>query len=336
MTVQSLKPRFPLSELNKMLLFTAFALTAPAIVIVHAGQADTTSLKSQEALTAEFERDYAQIQSYGNQRNLTLENFEKLAAKLDEKWRMQDKKRYSSILGVICRIVSSVNFDDKKQYLLAKEYGFKALQQLADLDDVAISREASLVLCLPHLYQMQEALQVTSVNVISTTDQWPKGTWVEFRQEKSRHLIHTLGRLDKEIDKDYNPADTANRWRMSLAPQVPEGYNYVPKKGELLMPGMRVADVDDPVIREAYRIAVERNNAKAKKETEQKELRDVERWFPMVAEKFLIEMYSNSPQDMEELEKLLRDSDVSLERKNELLSSIREELGKQETSAKSN
>jgi hypothetical protein len=117
------------------------------------------------------------------------------------------------------------------------------------------------------------------------------------RREFARRWLAVLGRLQRELDPGFDPAD------------VP--LLNVPVPGGDLPPGVAEEDVDDPVVRQRYAQAVAANRAHAERYAGQVEVRRLLSRYRPSAQRFLVASYAQDPDRAAELDELLAEHGVA-------------------------
>lgn len=132
---------------------------------------------------------------------------------------------------------------------------------------------------------------------------------IQERRERVKLWLHALHRLKTEKDEDFDPNDL---------PVL----NVTPPKGiRVRIAGMSPEAIEDPKLRAEYEKAIAANAKKADYRTKQFLLRQNESSIVKDAVKYISEMYSQPPANLQELDKLLNDYNIS--------ESLREEISNQ-------
>jgi hypothetical protein len=201
---------------------------------------------------------------------------------------------------IICNIFSSHDFaaiDTSRQKTLARKYAKLALQSATNL---SLHDEIGFVLCI------SSAQGDTVDQIRSEHEQWSK-----LREEDTRLWLHAWQRLIDEIDVKFDFRQT-----YQMYPDPPLG----------MVPGVAPEAVKDPKLRAQYEAAIETNKQKAEKFVRQSELRDLDKYFSLLAENHLIAMYSTPPYNTGELKHYLDLYIVDKERKTKILKAVEEAI----------
>jgi hypothetical protein len=117
------------------------------------------------------------------------------------------------------------------------------------------------------------------------------------RREFARRWLAVLGRLEREIDPKFDPAD------------VP--LLNVPVPDSDLPPGVAEEHVQAPALRQRYAQAVAQNRAHAEQYAGQVEVRGLLSRYQPVAQRFLVASYARDPDRTKELDELLAEHAVA-------------------------
>jgi hypothetical protein len=117
------------------------------------------------------------------------------------------------------------------------------------------------------------------------------------RRGVARRWLSVLGRLEREIDPTFDPAD------------VP--LLNVPVPGDGLPPGVAEEHVQDPALRQRYARAVSENRAHAARYAGQVEVRELLSRYRPVAQRFLVASYGQDPDRTKELDELLAEHAIA-------------------------
>ncbi len=204
-----------------------------------------------------------------------LKEYETLADEVQKRWSQKSREYNARLMLELCRTLSSVDFKDDRRHDVARKY---ALSVLDRPEGVSLETELKLT---GHV--------MTAMGIPTA----PKGDEFARRREKDVEIrLHAWERLTDAIDPKWDPND------------VPL-LNVVPPAASGLPSGIAPEDVKDPKLRAEYEAAIEKNRQKAQEYNEQYRLRSWLKEFPPRAEQYIIQAYSKSPYNIEELTGLL-------------------------------
>jgi hypothetical protein len=130
----------------------------------------------------ESRQDCARIQALGEA--LDIEGLEKLSPELEKKWFSKDKTYYGYMMLHICGTFTSWDFNNNRQYELARQYALLALDKSQGLDEdnrIPIEVEFRLL-----MYVRQGAL--SSAKYLQILAQ--KDDWANQRSKESKFYFH--------------------------------------------------------------------------------------------------------------------------------------------------
>ncbi len=202
------------------------------------------SANRDEALrveTEEYSRDcdtiVSRLKSLKAGRTNDLVAYEDFANGIQNKWKSKGKENYARLMLGIAGPLSSRQFNDRRQYELARIY---ALSALAEPNQISLEVELELV---GHVM----------TNMVGA----PVGdTWTQQRKRDIEVRLHAWKRLTDTIDPNWNANDVPFI-NVTLPPGV-EG-----------LAGMAPEGIKDLTQRTQYEEAIKRNTQKAKNYHEQ-------------------------------------------------------------------
>lgn len=231
---------------------------------------------SSETHQADFQREMQLITLYSSARDFVA--ISNLAAEIQTR---PAKNRYfrSLLLGEICKALASYDFQDSRQYILSVELAKDVLKD-ADRLPVVLHYEMVARLQSPLGYKLGLA---------------PISAWERDRKERAEELARLWSRIDNSIDRSFDFRDPKN---------VPIGNVPVPGSGYL--PGTLPKNIKEKEIRSQYLAAIEANNKKAGIYNDQVVLHRLESKFSEFAETYILNLYSEGPPSLVEVDDLFR------------------------------
>ena len=121
-----------------------------------------------------------------------LSGVEGLAIKIENDWYVKSKFGYAQLMLVVCNALERLDFGDKRQYEFKKQYAEAVLKKLEGYE-VPIRIELELV---SHTKKNIEHIK----NASQDTD------WSQQRNKLAKFHFLVWGRLDKLIDKNWDPS----------------------------------------------------------------------------------------------------------------------------------
>jgi len=206
----------------------------------------------------------------------SLEEYEKFADEIQARWSQKSKEYSARLMLEVCRTLSSGNFKDDRRHDLARKYALSVLDK---------PERPSLEMELELTGHVMTAMGIPAA---------PKGE--EFAQRRKKDVeirLHAWKRLMDSIDPNWDPNEVL------LSP------NAVGVELGLPNSGMSPENVKDSRLRAEYMAALEKNRQAIERHTQQRRLHDWLKRFPPRAERYIIQAYSKSPHNIEELTGLL-------------------------------
>lgn len=267
--------------MNKRLKWTQLMRSAVCVsgcVVLLAGHAYQASAQDSEAERKQFGMDLDEIRSISNRKNLSDYDaeFDKQAAAVERKWAKKNKKIRAELMLELCNQISSGQYGKTRAHGLARKYALAALE---DPESIPVETELNLV-----------------GHVDSNTTQQSEMTNEERgsrRRVEAKAKLHAWKRLHESIDPSWDPED-----RPSLNVPLPAGANF-PR-------GVAPEAIKDPKLRAEYEAAIEKNQVKARRYSEQHRLRNLRMSHEKRIERYLINAYSKPPLNVGELDELLK------------------------------
>jgi Txe/YoeB family toxin of Txe-Axe toxin-antitoxin module len=292
------KGRYTMTPKRTIFCFGVIMLCLPPTNI-----SSRENLKASETEEQEYKQDMARIKAL--EKSFTpgptndLENYEKLADGIQDKWSRRNKKNYARLMLKICGPLSSGAFKDDRRYELARKY---ALSVLEKPEEISIEMELELT---GHV--------VTSMYTANA----PKGEDFAQRRKKDVEMrLHAWKRLIDAIDPNWDPNEEILSPNAVGAAMGFEG-SVTPES------------INDPKLRAKYEAAIEENRLKAERYNEQYRLHDWSKRFPKRAEGYIARAYSKPPFNLEELKQYLAKYIVDENTKARILNAVTKNMEEQ-------
>ncbi|MGI9105883.1 MAG: hypothetical protein ACR2G4_06505 [Pyrinomonadaceae bacterium] len=247
--------------------------------------------QQDEYLNGEFKIDQKRIEVFRFAKD--FDGLIKLGDELEQKWNQLDASRYARLMLNVCQATMGADYMDDRQYTIGRKYVRLALKKA---DEIPVETETELVL---NLGGDAERLQGRA--------QHGEGEWSVARSERAALWFHAWRRLDAEIDRSF---DVNNRPLLNIP--APRG----------LPIGIAPEAVKNPNLRAEYAEARAANARRAQTYTRQFQLHQLEELFSPKAEKYLVEMYSSAPFNLEELKGRLDSSIKSDDGKKRIIDEV--------------
>ena len=253
-----------------------------------------TEAEGLDKIRKEYFQDLSRVRELRREKN--LEGLDKLACELEKKWFAKNKENYGYMLLEICGAFGSSGFKTDIKYDLGRKYAMLALEKSAKLKEknqIPIEVEFSLLGHLQSIFKLKEAAK---------SKDWPNK-----RNAMAKLYFHAWHRLEKTIDKNWDPNDAS-----LVPPRPPAGVD----RG---WSGMSPQAIKDPNLRTEYEEALEEHRHKKILHSKQRCLRELKKWDLPYLQKDLLRLYSGPLFDskkleivalQEDLEKLIEDKEV--------------------------
>lgn len=228
-----------------------------------------------------------------------LKGYEKFADAIQNKWNKKNKEYYARLMLEICGPLSSGDFKGNRPRTLARKY---ALSVLETPDAVPLTLELELT---------------GHVMTLMCTPYAPKGEDFAQRRKKDVQIrLHAWKRLIDAIDPNWDPNEVL--WSPNAVGAA------------MGFPGtVAPASIKDPKLCAEYEAAMERNNQKIERYTEQSRLHKWLKRFPRHAEPYIIRAYSKLPFDLDELGQYLNNYIADEKTKDKILDAVKKNMEKQ-------
>jgi len=230
----------------------------------------------------ESRQDSARIQALAEA--LDLQGLEKLAPELEKKWFAKDKTYYGYMMLHVCGTFASCDFNNNRQYELARQYALLALAKSQGPDKAdRIPIEVEFLL----LMSVREGA-LSSDKYLQSLAQ--KDDWANERSKESKFYLQAWARLESSIDPNWDPNNSPGAF-----PLPPAG---VGRYGS----GMSPEDIEDPNLRAEYKAALNEYWQKIALYQGQRSLRQVKKENLPALQKRLLMLYSGPAFDSKNLE----------------------------------
>lgn len=211
----------------------------------------------------------------------------------------QARQQYFLTTLNICNILVSNNLGNSNLQLeLAHEYSMSALRQA---DAMPLVTEIGLVKCLAD-------------NIEYTTKKVKGDDWEQLRKSRYTVWLHAWSRLINSVDMriDINQ-------RLPMNPPLPPGVN--------LPEGVTPEAIKDPKLRAQYEESIQKHHEQANSLLEQRQTRKLLESFSPLAERYLIEVYSLPPYNIDELQQLLDHSEIAIDVRERIVGGVAKKMG---------
>ena len=221
-----------------------------------------------------------------------IKEYEKFADEIQSKWSRRNKEHKARLMLEVCKPLSSGYFKDDRRYDLARKYALSALETP---DEIPLTLELELI---GHTITLMIGPKV------------PKGRmWEQLRRKDVQIRLHAWKRLIDAIDPNWDPNE------ILLSPNIVGAAMGLPS-------GVAPEGVKDPKLRAEYEAALERNQQKIKRYSEQNRLHKWLKRLPRHAEPYIIRAYSKPPFNNEELKRYLDKYIADKETRDRILAAV--------------
>lgn len=245
-----------------------------------------------------YEQQMTRVQEVNN--SLTkksandLEQYEKFATEILNKWRDGTSEQYALLTEALCKPLSAGMFSDVRQYQIARDWALEALaldDQIPVLVELDLVQHVSLLRSQPKLMAQEEVKKQ--------------------RLQDAEAWLHAWSRFTSTLDPTWDPNE-----QISIYPEPPPGvlHNYIS--------GASPDSITDPVLRAQYEIALKERQQEIQERTVQYMLRHRLKDFPQKVERYLISLYSQPPSDPTELKELLDRYDIDAATSSRILKAV--------------
>ncbi len=257
---------------------------------------------SSQAEKQEYKQDMARIKalrkSFKPGLVNDLEQYEKFADEIRNKWRDRNKEYNARLILEICGPLSSGTFEDDRRHDVARKY---ALSVLEKPKEISVEMELKLT---GHV--------MTSIY----TPNSPKGEDLAQRRKKDVQIrLHAWKRLHDAIDPNWDPNEEI--W----SPNAVGALMGLPS-------GIAPEGVGDPKLRAEYEAALQKNSEEIERYTKQYRLHDRLKSYPKRAERYIVKAYSEPPFNLEELRQYLEKYIVDKKTRARILDSVEKNMEK--------
>jgi len=258
---------------------------------------------SSQAEKQEYKRDMARIKdlekSFKPGLVNDLEQYEKFADEIQNKWRDRNKEYNARLILEICGPLSSGTFEDDRRHDLARKY---ALSVLEKSEEISVEMELKLT---GHV--------MTSMY----TPNSPKGEDLAQRRKKDVEIrLHAWKRLLRAIDPNWDPNEVVG------SPNSVGALMGLPS-------GISPESIKDPKLRAEYEAALQKNRQQIERRTKQYRLHDRLKSYPKRAERYIVKAYSKPPFNLEELKQYLGKYAVDKKTRARILDAVKKNMEEQ-------
>ena len=204
---------------------------------------------------------------------------ENLADEIQDKWSKTDIQYYGVLIDKVCYAILIPNMSQQNpRAAITEKYALLALKRR---DELSVAMEANFV-----SYLLPQEGNFLLKRTLKGQD------WVSYRSVKAAITLHTLGRIEKEMDRNFN---------FSKIPLL----QVAPPLAAAVDSGTSPESVSDPKLRAEYEASIKANDAINDKYREQSELKSLQATFVPQEENYVIALYSIQPYNQSQLKHLL-------------------------------
>jgi hypothetical protein len=236
----------------------------------------------ERALREEYSQVYQQISVLGKAGE--KDKIVVLTEEIHRTWPGKDKDYYGRLISLACGELLNRCAKDGTPYKEIRQIAKQALDTCDPnrRDNMSITTEYKLV----DWFQGSPTYSKGEMN---------DEQWAADRRSKTIRWLTTWQRMEKAIDKKYDPNDPNNR---PVANVVPPLETHKPA-------GIAPDAIKDPVLRAQYVKAIEANKQNIKRYNEQQELKSLKWQFTRSLLEYFGQAYSIQPHNDEEVTELL-------------------------------
>ncbi len=239
-----------------------------------------------------YEEIYHRMNRLGQEKNLVA--LEAIAQEIEQRWGKTDIEMYASCMHKLSCELGSREFKEmNKARGLSQTLAMKALEKS---DQIPLDLMCQLVQTVQPYYD-------AGGKKLEGQD------FARLRREQMRLWLHAWQRIEKTIDKNWNPDDM---------PSI----NVPPPPGVPGMAGMSPDGIKDPQQRAQYVAAIEANRKKAERCNEQMTARRLKEHWVKWAQRHIFYVYMEPPDAKDELKQLLDEYGIDAETSTILLDAI--------------
>jgi hypothetical protein len=222
-----------------------------------------------------------------------LDQYEKVNDELFRDWRTREPEDFAKLMLSASGPLSAGRFGDARQFDLARKYLIAALE---NRNSISVMLELHLATTL--------ASASTKEKLLADAD------FGRLRGVYTDTILKAFKRIVNSIDPHWDPQE-----RISLQPDPPRGLSSYDS-------GMSPDHISDPKLRAQYEAAIKENDRKNAAYTEQSQLRNWLKPFQREAESYIVHAYSEPPEEVAELRKLLEKYVADAETRERILGAV--------------
>lgn len=239
-----------------------------------AGDTDPSISEVQE-YSQELARLKAMKESFTSGATNDIAIYEKFVDEIRNTWGQRNKEYYAKLMLAACEPLSSGSFKEARRRELARNYALSALEYS---EEIPLTLELELT---------GHVMTPMISNTLKDED------FAAVRRKDVDVRLHAWKRLMDALDPNWDNE------RLSVYVPLPPGVSGAS--------GMSPTGIKDDVLRAKYEEDIKKNKQKIQKHTEQYKLRLWLERFPKRAENYIIQAYSHTPFNIEELKKSVND-----------------------------
>jgi len=229
--------------------------------------------------------------------NNDIGKYEEFADEIQNKWKLKNKEYYARITLELCKL-STKNFKGPQRYELARKYALTALEERNEI---------------PLVTELELTGRVMTTMI--GPDALKGEKFAQRRKKDTEIRLLAWKRLIDAVDPNWNPDEQL------VSPKV--------VAISFGLPGtIEPEAIQDPALRAEYEAALEKNQQKIERYSEQNELRKWLKRYKKTAGEYIILAYSTEPYNNEELIQYFNDYKLDEKIKNWIIQKVQTNIQK--------
>lgn len=231
--------------------------------------------QQNDTIQGEFEQQLQRLRAF--RETGSLEELLNEGNKIEKQWGKSGGESYGRLMLEFLGALTHSRYTNDRVQELSQDYATQSLKK-ADTFDLEIEWRLLSFLRYPHSEKDKIAIRQ--------------------RAERVKLWLHIVYRLKREKDENFDPNDLPT-------------LNVTPPRGNIRIAGMSPEAIKDPKLRAEYEAALKANAKKLEYYNKQYILRRDEEFIVKDAVKYISKMYSLPPKNLNELQGLLNNFNVS-------------------------